>query len=209
MTPPPAIRVLAVDDHALLRQGIAALLATEPDLVLAGEAATGREAIEQYEKLRPDVTLMDLRMPDLDGIEALSAIRQKFPHARVIILTTYKGDVQASRALKAGARAYLLKSLLRTELIDTIRAVQAGERRIGREIDTQLLDYFDADALSDREIDVLRLIADGNSNRSIATQLNISEGTVKGRIKSLLAKLGARDRTQAVIIAVRRGIITL
>ena len=209
MTAQVPIKVLTVDDHALLREGIAALVATEADITLVGEASNGREAIEQYEKTRPDVTLLDLRMPDMDGVDVLTAIRERCPHARVIILTTYKGDVQAARALKAGARAYLLKGLLRTELLDTIRAVHAGERRVGREIGTQLLDHFDTDALTDREVDVLRLIAEGVGNRHIAEQLNISEGTVKGRIKSILAKLGANDRTHAVMIAVRRGILTV
>lgn len=203
------IRVLAVDDHALLREGIAALLAAERDMALVAEASCGRDAIAQYERVRPDVTLMDLRLPDMDGIDAMIAIRQQYPHARVVMLTTYEGDAQAARALKAGARAYLLKGLLRTELLDTIRAVHAGERRIGREIGAQLLDHFDADALTDGEIGVLGLIAEGMSNRHVADRLGISEAAVKGRVKSILAKLGANDRTHAVVIAIRRGIITL
>ena len=204
-----AIRILSVDDHVSLREGIAALIATQADMVLVGEASNGKEAVEQYGKVRPDVTLMDVRMPDMDGVEALTAIRAQFPRARVVMLTTYKGDVRAARALKAGARGYLLKGSLRTELLDTIRAVHAGQRRIGDEVGKELLNHFDADALTEREVDVLRLIAEGMSNYNIADRLAISEATVKGRVKAILSKLGANDRTHAVTIAIRRGIITL
>jgi DNA-binding NarL/FixJ family response regulator len=203
------IRVLSVDDHALIREGIAALISTEPDMALVGEASNGREAIEQFRRHRPDITLMDLQMPELDGVEALVAIRHEFPDARVVVLTTYGGDVLASRALKAGAQAYLLKSALRKELLETIRAVHKGRRHVGSEVATQLAEHVTDDALTSREIGVLRLVADGNSNKIIADRLSLSEETVKGHLKSILSKLDAHDRTQAVTIAVKRGIIEL
>ena len=203
------IRILTVDDHPLLREGIAALVSTQSDMKLVGEASNGREAIQLFRTMRPDVTLMDVQMPEIDGIEALIAIRSEFPHARVVVLTTYSGDVQAMRALKAGAQAYLLKSLLRQELLSTIREVHAGRRHIGQEIAAQLADHMSDDALSAREIDVLRLIAGGNSNKLIASQLSISEDTVKGHVKNILSKLGASDRTHAVTIGLKRGIIAL
>jgi len=206
---PNLIRILTVDDHPMLREGIAALVASQPDMKLVAEASTGREALEQFRKHRPDLTLMDLQMPDMDGIEAMAAIRSEFPDARVIVLTTYKGDVQVLRALKAGARAYLLKGLLRKELLETIRAVHAGQKVIPPEVAAELADHVVDDSLTAREIDVLRLIALGNANKLIADQLGITEDTVKGHVKNILSKLGASDRTHAVTIAVKRGIIEL
>jgi len=203
------IRILAADDHALLRGGIAALIATQPDMALVGEASNGREATQLFRNLRPDVTLMDLQMPVMDGVEALIAIRGEFPNARVIVLTTYKGDVQAMRALKAGAQAFILKGAMRQDLLETIRDVHAGRKRIGHEVAEQLADHVGEDALSEREIEVLRLIAGGNANKIIADELSISEDTVKGHVKSILSKLGANDRTHAVTIGVKRGIIGL
>ncbi len=202
-----AIKVLAVDDHPLLREGIAAVLNGEQDIELVAEAVNGREAIEIFRQHRPDVTLMDLQMPDMNGIEAIIAIRSEFPNARFVVLTTYQGDVQAVRALKAGASGYLLKSMLRKDLLDTIRVVHAGRRRIPPEIATELADHIAEDTLTDREIEVLRRVANGNSNKIIGAQLNVSEATIKGHLKSILAKLGANDRTHAVTIAIRRGFI--
>jgi DNA-binding NarL/FixJ family response regulator len=201
------IRVMTVDDHPLLREGIAAVIEGQADMKLVGEATNGREAIERYRALRPDVTLMDLRMPDINGIEAITAIRSEFPGARIIVLTTYTGDAQALGALKAGASAYLLKSMLRKDLLDTIRTVHAGKRRIPPEIATEIAEHAADDALTEREIEVLRRVALGNSNKQIAAQLTISEGTVKAHMKSIMPKLSARDRTHAVMIAVKRGII--
>ena len=203
----PPIRVLTVDDHPLLREGIAAVIEGQADMRMVGEATNGREALERYRALHPDVTLMDLRMPDMNGIEAITAIRREFPAARIIVLTTYTGDAQALGALKAGASAYLLKSMLRKDLLDTIRTVHAGKRRIPPEIATEIAEHAADDALTEREIEVLRRVAVGNSNKQIAAQLTISEGTVKAHMKSILPKLGARDRTHAVMIAVKRGII--
>ena len=208
-TGPSLIRILAVDDHPMLREGIAALVASQSDMKLVGEASTGREALEQFRKHRPDLTLMDLQMPDMDGIQATVAICSEFPEARIIILTTYKGDVQVLRALKAGARAYLLKGLLRKELLETIRAVHAGQKRIPPEVAAELADHAIDDALTAREIDVLRLIAGGNANKLIADRLSITEETVKGHVKNILSKLGASDRTHAVTVALKRGIIDL
>ena len=208
-TGPSLIRILAVDDHPMLREGIAALVASQSDMKLVGEASTGREALEQFRKHRPDLTLMDLQMPDMGGIEAMVAICSEFPEARIIVLTTYKGDVQVLRALKAGARAYLLKGLLRKELLETIRAVHAGQKRIPPEVAAELADHAIDDALTSREIDVLRLIAGGNANKLIADRLSITEETVKGHVKNMLSKLGANDRTHAVIVALKRGIIDL
>jgi DNA-binding NarL/FixJ family response regulator len=208
-TGPNLIRILAVDDHPMLREGIASLVACQSDMELVAEASTGREALEQFRNHRPDLTLMDLQMPDMDGIEAMVAIRDEFPEARIIVLTTYKGDVQVLRALKAGARAYLLKGLLRKELLETIRAVHRGEKRIPREVAAVLADHVVDEALTAREIDVLRLIAGGNANKLIGNQLSITEETVKGYVKSILSKLGASDRTHAVTVALKRGIIDL
>lgn len=201
------IKVLAVDDHPLLREGIAAVIEGEGDMELVAEATNGHEAIELFREHRPDVTLMDLQMPGMSGIDAIVAIRAEFPKARVVVLTTYQGDVQALRALKAGASGYLLKNMLRKELLDTIRAVDAGRRRIPPEIAAELADHVTEDALSDREVEVLRRVATGNSNKIIGAQLSVSEATIKGHMKSILAKLGANDRTHAVTIAVKRGFI--
>jgi DNA-binding NarL/FixJ family response regulator len=209
MSDPNRIRILAVDDHPLLLEGIAALVANEPDMKLVAEATDGRQAIAQFRKHHPDVTLMDLQMPDMEGVDAIMAIHSEFPEARIIVLTTYTGDVQVLRALKAGARAYLLKGLLRKELLATIRAVHAGQKRIPPEVAAQLAEYAAEDALTAREIDVLRLIAAGNSNKQIAAQLSITEETVKGHVKNILSKLRANDRTHAVTIGLKRGIIKL
>ena len=203
------IRILTVDDHQLLREGIAAVLDGQQDMTLVGQAGTGREAVESFRRLRPDVTLMDLRMPDMSGIEAISAIRAEFPNARIIVLTTYAGDAQAAAALKAGAAGYLLKNLVRKELIDTIRAVHAGKRRVPAEIATEIAEHVADDALTEREIEVLRGVAAGKSNKLIAAELDISEGTVKTHLKSILPKLDASDRTHAVMIALKRGILDL
>ena len=208
-TDPSLIRILAVDDHPMLREGIAALVASQSDMKLVGEASNGREALEQFRKHRPDLTLMDLQMPDMDGIEAMVAICSEFPEARIIVLTTYKGDIQVLRALKAGARAYLLKGLLRKELLETIRAVHAGQKRIPPEVAAGLADHAIDDRLTSLEIDVLRLIAGGNANKLIADRLSITEETVKGYVKNILSKLGASHRTHAVTIALKRGIIDL
>jgi DNA-binding NarL/FixJ family response regulator len=203
------IRVLAVDDHLLLREGVAALLSNQTDLQLVAEASNGREAIEQFRRHRPDVTLMDLQMPEMNGFDAMIAICEEFPSARIIVLTTYVGDALVLRALRAGARAYLLKSLLRKELLETIRLVHAGQKRIAPAVATELAEHALDDALSPREVDVLRLIAVGNANKAIASQLSITEETVKGHVKNILAKLAANDRTHAVTIALKRGIIEL
>jgi DNA-binding NarL/FixJ family response regulator len=203
------IRILTVDDHALLREGIAALVADQKDMKIVAEASNGREAVEQFRVHNPDVTLMDLQLPDMNGTDAMIAVRSEFPDARVVILTTYSGDVQVSRALKAGARAYLLKSLLRKELLETIRAVHGGQKRIPPELANQLADHLADDSLTNRETEVLRLISKGNANKIIADQLSITEETVKGHVKNILSKLGANDRTHAVTIGLKRGIIEL
>ena len=203
------IRVLSVDDHALLLDGIAALIGSQSDMQLVAEASTGREALEQFRRHRPDITLMDLQMPEMNGIDAIIAIRGEFPDARIIVLSTYAGDVQVSRALSAGARAYLLKGLLRKELLDTIRAVQAGQKRVSSEIAVEIAEHATDDALTPREVVVLRLVAKGNANKQIASQLSLTEETVKSHIRSILAKLGANDRTHAVAIGVKRGFIDL
>jgi DNA-binding NarL/FixJ family response regulator len=203
------IRILAVDDHPLLREGIAALVGGEGDMKLVAEAANGEDAIVQFRLHRPDVTLMDLQMPTLNGIEAIIGIRAESPDARIIVLTTYTGDVQVLRALRAGARGYILKEHVHRELLDTIRVVHAGQKRIPPEIAAELAEYAAAEQLSSREIDVLRLIATGNANKEIAGRLSISEETVKSHVANLLAKLGANDRTHAVTLALKRGIIGL
>ena len=208
-SPNSPIRVLVVDDHPLMREGIAAVIAGQSDLVLAGEASDGREAVEAYEALGPDVVLMDLRMPGMDGIEAIAAIRARWPQARIIVLTTYRGDVQVVRALSAGASGYLLKSLLRRELLDTIRDVHGGARRVPPEIAAGIAEHLSDESLSARELDVLQSVAAGNANKLVAAELGISEETVKAHMKNILAKLGARDRTHAVTIAIKRGIIEL
>ena len=204
---PSKIRILAVDDHALLREGIAALVAGQADMSLVAQASNGREAIQQFRAQRPDVTLMDLQMPEMNGVDAMIAIRGEFPGARIIVLTTYAGDVQVLRALKAGARAYLLKNLLHKELLETIRAVHAGKKAISPEVSYQLAEHATDDALTPAEIRVLRLIAEGNANKEIAAQLSVSEETVKGQVRNILSKLSANDRTHAAMIGLKRGII--
>ena len=203
------IRILAADDHPLLRHGIASLVNAEPDMELVAQASTGREAVEQFRLHRPDITLMDLQMSDMSGIEAMIAIRSEFPDARVIVLTTYSGDVQVLRALKAGARAYILKGRVHGELLDTIRAVHAGQKRIPQELAAGLAEHTGEDELSTRELEVLRLIAAGNANKEIAAQLSIGEDTVKRHVTNILAKLRANDRTHAVTIGLKRGILEL
>jgi DNA-binding NarL/FixJ family response regulator len=196
-----------VDDHALLRRGIAAILATQPDMVLVAEASNGREAIEQFRAYRPDITLMDLQMPEMSGLDAMTAIRGEFPEARFIVLTTYTGDVQVLRSMRVGARAYLLKNLLDKELLETIRAVHAGKKMLSAEVSYELAEHATDEALTEGEVEVLRLIAAGNANKQIAAQLSVTEETVKGRVKNILAKLGANDRTHAAMIGLKRGII--
>ena len=203
------IRVFSVDDHPLLREGIGALVNNQADMVLVGQASTGAEAIQQFKQQVPDVTLLDLRLPDMSGIDVLIAIRSEFPEARIIILTTFEGDVEIQRALQAGARGYLLKNMPPSELLDVIRQVHAGKKRIPPEIASQLLEHISDEGLTEREVEVLREVADGNRNREIAERLFISEETVKVHIKHIMEKLGAADRTQAVSIGLRRGIIQL
>jgi DNA-binding NarL/FixJ family response regulator len=203
------IRVLSVDDHALLREGMTALIGNQPDMEVVGEASNGREALELYRKLHPDITLMDLQMPEMSGIDAIGAIRGEFPDARVIVLTTHAGDFQVSRALKAGARAYLLKGMLWKELLETIRAVHAGQKRLSPEIAAEIAVHASDNLLTAREIDVLRLICGGNANKEIAARLLLSEETVKAHVRNILGKLGANDRTHAVTIGLKRGIIQL
>ncbi len=203
------IRILAVDDHVLVRQGISVLISTEPDFTLVAEASNGREAIKQFRVHLPDVTIMDLQMPEMNGLDAITAIRGEFPDAKIIVLTTYKGDVQILLALKAGARGYLLKSTIHKELTETIRAVHAGRKALSPEASYEIAEHATDDALTPAEINVLRLIAAGNANKQIADQLSITEETVKGRVKNILSKLGANDRTQAAMIGLKRGIIEL
>ena len=202
-----SIRILAVDDHPLFRSGIAALLATQPDISLVAEASNGREAIEKFREHRPDITLMDLQMPEMNGVDAMIAIRNEFPEARVIVLSTYSGDVQVLRAMKVGARAFLLKSLLDRELLETIRAVHDGKKALSPDASYELAEHAMDESLTPGEVEVLQLIAAGNSNKQIADQLSITAETVKGRVKNILSKLGANDRTHAAMIGVKRGII--
>ena len=204
-----AIRILTVDDHPVLREGIAAVLASEQDMILVAEASNGRQAVEQFRTHHPDVTLMDVQMPEVNGIDAIVKIREEFPDARIIVLTTYTGDAQAARAFKAGAFGYLLKNMVRKELIDTIRTVHSGKKRIPPEIAVEMAQHHTDDALTGREIEVLREVAAGNANKMVAQRLNISEETVKAHMRSILSKLGANDRTHAVTIAVKRGIIEI
>lgn len=203
------IRILIVDDHPLLRDGIAALIADQTDMTLAGEASNGREAIEEFRRLRPDITLMDVQLPEMDGIDAIIAIRCDAPAAKIIVLTTYEGDFLAHRALKAGAQAYILKARVRKDLLETIRLVHRGTRRVDPEIAEQIAVHVEDDMLSDREVKVLSLVAAGNSNKELAEQLSITEETAKTHVRNILAKLGAKDRTHAVTLALRRGIILL
>lgn len=207
--PPRPTRILVVDDHPLLREGIASVLESEADMRIVAEAANGREAIDAFRGSLPDVVLMDLQMPELGGVAAIEAIRAEFPAARIIVVTTYQGDAQAVRALKAGAQSYLLKSSLRKELVDTIRATLAGRRRIPPEVAAEIAAHSADAELTLRELDVLKGVAGGNSNKLVAAQLNVTEETVKAHMKSILAKLGANDRTHAVTIALRRGILQL
>jgi DNA-binding NarL/FixJ family response regulator len=206
---PNSIRILAVDDHPMFRQGIAGLVAAQPDMSLVAEAANGQEAIQQFRAHHPDVTLMDLQMPEINGLDAMIAIRGEFPDARIIVLTTYMGDVQVLRALKAGARGYLLKQSLNKELTDTIRAVHAGRKVLSNEVSLQLAEHAGEDLLTPAEIRVLRLIAEGYANKEIGAQLAISEETIKSQVRSILSKLNANDRTHAAMIGLKRGIIEL
>jgi DNA-binding NarL/FixJ family response regulator len=201
------INILTVDDHPILRKGIAAVIDGEQDMSIVGEASNGREAVEMFRSRRPDIALMDLQMPDLNGIDAIIAIRQEHPQARVIVLTTYEGDVLARRALKAGASGYILKSMIRRDLLEAIRAVHNGRRYIPPQVAAELADHYAEDELSDREVEVLREVATGTSNKVIASHLAISEATVKAHIKNILLKLGASDRTHAVSIAIARGFL--
>ena len=203
------IRILSVDDHPLLRAGIGALIATQPDMQLVGEASSGREAVQLHRDLNPDVTLMDLQMPDMSGLDAIIAIKTENPTARIIVLTTYSGDALAQRALKAGAQAYVLKSLVRTEMLNTIRVVYEGEKRIQADVAAEIAKHTADAALTSREIEVLRLVASGHANKEISARLSINEETTKTHIKNILAKLGAKDRTHAVSLGLKRGIISL
>lgn len=209
MTAEKPIRLMVVDDHPVVRRGIALLLSTEPDLTLVAEADNGRQAIQQFRTHRPDVTLMDLQMPQMGGIDALSAICAEFPDARVIVLTTYAGDVQALRAMQAGARAYTLKTSIDRELVDTIRAVHAGKKFVSPEVSYEIAEHVSDDPLTETEISVLRLIAQGKANKEIARALSSSEATVKWQVRTILSKLGVRDRTHAAMIGLKRGIIEL
>ena len=208
MTDSRTIRILTVDDHPLFRNGVAALLGSQPDMRLVAEGGNGREAILQFRTHRPDVTLMDLQMPEMNGLEATIAIRAEFPDARIIILTTYVGDVQVLRALQAGARAYLLKTLADTELLETIRSVHSGKKALSTEASYQLAEHATDESLTPAEVEVLRLIAAGNANKQIADRLAVTEDTIKGRVKNILSKLAANDRTHAAIIGIKRGIIS-
>ena len=209
MTRPGAIRILAVDDHPIFRRGVTSLLADHSDMHIVAEASSGIEAVSQFRAHKPDVTLMDLQMPEMNGLDAIISIRGEFPEAKIIVLTTYKGDVQVLRALKAGARAYLLKSTIHKDLVDMIRAVYAGKKTLSPEASFELAEHATDDALTPAEIDVLRLIAAGNANKQIADILSVAEETIKGRVKSILSKLNANDRTHAATIGLKRGIIEL
>jgi DNA-binding NarL/FixJ family response regulator len=209
MTGSSPIRILTVDDHPVVREGIAGLVVVQPDMTVVAEAANGRDAIQQFRAHRPDVTLMDIQMPEMNGLDALIAIRAEFPDAKMVVLTTYEGDVHILRALKAGAQGYLLKNTLHSELLQTIRAVHGGKRGLSSEVSFQVAQHMSDETLTPAEIAVLRLIAAGNANKQIADQLGVTEDTVKGRVKSILAKLDANDRTHAAIIGVKRGIIDL
>jgi DNA-binding NarL/FixJ family response regulator len=209
MNDQPRIRVFSVDDHPLISEGIATMINSQPDMVMVSQASSGTQAIQQYRQHRPDVTLMDLRLPDLSGIDAMIAIRSEFPEARIIMLTTFEGDVEIQRALQAGARGYLLKSMPPSEIVDVIRQVHAGKKRVPHEVAAQLAEHMSDEGLTAREVEVLTKVAGGNRNKDIAHLLFISEETVKVHLKHIMDKLGAKDRTQAIAIAVRRGIIEL
>ena len=203
------MRILVVDDHPVFREGVAALVSGESDMSIVAQAANGREAIQQFRTHQPDITLMDLQLPEMNGLDALSAIRGEFPEARIIVLTTYAGDMQVLRAIKAGARGYLLKDTLHKELVDTIRAVHAGKKYISTEASFELAEHASDDVLTPAEVRVLRLIAEGNANKEIAAQLSVSDDTVKSQVRNILSKLGAKDRTHAAMIGLKRGIIEL
>lgn len=209
MSTKKAIRILSVDDHPVVRDGIAATIKNQPDMVLVAEASNGREAVEQFRAHHPDITLMDLQMPVMNGTDAIIAIREDFPNARIIVLTTYSGDAQAVRALKAGAAGYVLKNMVRKELVETIRSVHAGGKKIPTEVAMEMAAHHADDALTEREIEVLKQVAAGNSNKIVATHLSVSEDTIKTHMRSILSKLGANDRTHAVTIALKRGFIDM